>query len=1279
MPANPFYPGYKPSKSNEVPSNPGYPGYYPGRKTPPRPRPQGKMQPIGSFGSGEALDYYLGSIEKEIEQNIPDKWVRKRLEDDFDKAFDIRVKPPAYVPTEALDDFETATLPGGGYVTINADPRQWKKQGFKKMMKKTLTSWAVSALEFGDYETEARTVLWKSVIYDESPYAAADIGIDSMVGKSQQTSERNPFSFVNRGIYVGNDGKVTNAPQTVGERMSAVDVYEKAGGKLVNFYRNSQSAILRDKSYFDFLDSAIGAVALETNWRYSSLENEPSEEREIPPDTKSVLLPETPPDQSSKTPSETPRTTKITGDIDRELGVFTTGAPGKTNSILQFKQRYDITHGMGDVASRKLSAVETLTRNVTAGLNEGNLSESVGTIIGLRSTVSDELEKLNKLRTGPGNSFCFDSKTNRILEKYANNLTRMDTVLNSDTARRIAAGTLTQAGLSTDMMDLIRELNTSQGIGRILAGIDIDGGDIIASGLRRQLLIHLEKELENPDSDIHKYIVENNLNGTVVLNHLQRASGERQLGIIEEGIFQLEKSGLFEAYGWTPRIMKALSTAPSVLSRKYWVQKGLAYVENFGLTLNDKRLKQRGLKWDTNDEVNSLFGNKFSMKIDIGGKSYRVKMWGGEHFAAIGNSQHAGVIDDWYRWGIFGNPTADTKDKKAIRAEKSRMAAEYLANGKRLIVSSVALDGSKKLIRENLRIDKEDLANGKIKWTVLVKDKETGAFVSVVSDDFKHLATDLFDGCKTEEDVFNTLQKLMQQQESIAGLKDYFIKNVFSKMGLDEKDQAAWASLLDGTFGMREKFIDLERRYIGLLDRVSSVITKFQNWALAHSKVLRWAASTVNKIKTKIRSKLLSGIKNIPTSWEAAFSALGTKVESFLSKNAAKLGLKKLGDLAARKAISTALASIGATLGNFLGVLLAIAADWLLKKIEKFIKNVIGTTVKFFRGELDQILAQVEADLDKKTRKLVIAGLIIFLFFTFIESIIGSMIPILGNIPSILRPAGILTEDPFSDGIPFALSTFSPADHTRKYGTMDQYYDWNFYLGADAEGLPGAGGYVGPLDRGLPGPGGPINCGDEKTLPEIVTYTDPIERAITSHAYEIAQDLEPGFWCAFNHSVSIYPDLWDQSLYEQDPMMEYDNNDGSITHSLFWCTWMVIKTQQRSYSWFQDITGTYTMQDWLRNSSPYNTTYRMVGRQDAPISEIRPGSIIFYGHTSGVFPGTTVSHVGIVYSKEGQDGIYTIESNSGDVSYFLETECANNCAISDARGYQHVLGFGIPH
>lgn len=1224
MPANPFYPGYKPSKPNEVPSNPGYPGYYPGRKTPPKPRPTGKMQPIGDFGSGQALDYYLGSIEKEIEQNIPDKWVRKRMEDDFDKSFDIRVKAPMYVPTEALDDFETATLPGGGYVKMNVDPRKWKKYGFKKMMQKHLTEWATSALEFRDYETEARTVLWKRVIYDESPSAAADTGIAGMVGKSQQT---NQFSFVNKGIYVGRDGKVVDAPQTVGERMSAVDIYEKAGGELVNFYRNSTSAILRDRGYDAFLDAAIGAVALEAEWK---------------------------------------------------LGI-TSVPPEKAKAVIQFKQKYDTAHGIGVVGNAKKSTVETLTRNVTTGLNERSLSESIGTITTLRSSVKSELDKLNKLRTGPEKSFSFDLKTNRILEEYANHLTRLDSILNSDTARRIVSGTLTQGGLTTDMITLIKELNTSNGIGGIITGRDFVGGDPLMSSEQRELLILLSVECQDENSGFNNFVVENQLSGVVVLNHLPRASGERVLGVAEEVLSQWESSGLFEAYGWTPRIMKALYRAPSVLSRKYWVQKGLAYVENFGLTLNDKRLKQRGLKWDTNDEVNSLFGNKFSMKIDIGGKSYRVKMWGGEHFAAIGNSQHAGVIDDWYRWGIFGNPTADTKDKKAIRAEKSRMAAEYLANGKRLIVSSVALDGSKKLIRENLRIDKENLANGKIKWTVLVKDKETGAFVSVVSDDFKHLATDLFDGCKTEEDVFNTLQKLMQQQESIAGLKDYFIKNVFSKMGLDEKDQAAWASLLDGTFGMREKFIDLERRYIGLLDRVSSVITKFQNWALAHSKVLRWAASTVNKIKTKIRSKLLSGIKNIPTSWEAAFSALGTKVESFLSKNAAKLGLKKLGDLAARKAISTALASIGAALGNFLGVLLAIAADWLLKKIEKFIKNVIGTTVKFFRGELDQILAQVEADLDKKTRKLVIAGLIIFLFFTFIESIIGSMIPILGNIPSILRPAGILTEDPFSDGIPFALSTFSPADHTRKYGTMDQYYDWNFYLGADAEGLPGAGGYVGPLDRGLPGPGGPINCGDEKTLPEIVTYTDDIERRITSHAYEIAQDLEPGFWCAFNHSVSIYPDLWDQSLYEQDPMMEYDNNDGSITHSLFWCTWMVIKTQQQAYDWFQDITGTYTMQDWLRNSSPYNTTYDLVGRQDAPISEIRPGSIIFYGHTSGDFPGTTVSHVGIVYSKEGQDGIYTIESNSGDVSYFLETECANNCAISDARGYQHVLGFGIPH
>ncbi len=58
-------------------------------------------------------------------------------------------------------------------------------------------------------------------------------------------------------------------------------------------------------------------------------------------------------------------------------------------------------------------------------------------------------------------------------------------------------------------------------------------------------------------------------------------------------------------------------------------------------------------------------------------------------------------------------------------------------------------------------------------------------------------------------------------------------------------------------------------------------------------------------------------------------------------------------------------------------------------------------------------------------------------------------------------PGGILTTDPFSDGVPFTLSTFSPTDPTRRWGSIQQNFDWNINLGFQQIGGGGAGGGVG--------------------------------------------------------------------------------------------------------------------------------------------------------------------------------------------------------------------------
>jgi len=104
--------------------------------------------------------------------------------------------------------------------------------------------------------------------------------------------------------------------------------------------------------------------------------------------------------------------------------------------------------------------------------------------------------------------------------------------------------------------------------------------------------------------------------------------------------------------------------------------------------------------------------------------------------------------------------------------------------------------------------------------------------------------------------------------------------------------------------------------------------------------------------------------------------------------------------------------------------------------------------------------------------------------------------------------------------------------------------------------------------------------------------------------------------------------------------------------------------------------GTCSMVGYLKNSQYYS----LKNRADTPVSEIEPGDIILFSHSSGsdVASGScNVAHVGIVNSV-GRDGITTIESNSYDVSRFLPTENCGRayCPVSESGGL-NVAGFAL--
>ncbi len=519
-----------------------------------------------------------------------------------------------------------------------------------------------------------------------------------------------------------------------------------------------------------------------------------------------------------------------------------------------------------------------------------------------------------------------------------------------------------------------------------------------------------------------------------------------------------------------------------------------------------------------------------------------------------------------------------------------------------------------------------------------------------VGDEFKHLIDPslLLPGLSAENQkkLDDLLKNMKESQDRIDTLRNYFQK----RLGINHpllNELEFWAGNLDpngirkgGVIGYLSKnsYIEnISRRYLGLMEKTAKYLNKAQNIIFTElpliSPAIQFFASRAVAMENAAK-KLASDI--------------GRAVSKFLIKWAGKLGFQFLG-------------SIAPIIGNLIAWVLAYLFEKIISLFSTLLRKAYALLQGFFKGDVSAVIAEFEKEQEKATKFALFILFMIALAYILFESVIGLIIPNFVNI------GGIVTKDPFDDPIAFALSTFSPADKTRINGTMLQSFDWNIYLSGGAYPKPIPGGPNGPIIN-FP----PVNCNGSKTLPP----ENLSSNAMTKHGYEIAQDLVRGFWCLFNHSPTLYPELWNEGLYQSDPNLSYSINDPGITNALFWCTWMVIKTHKKCDPSFQPMTGTSSMIWYLKQRG---ADYTLRRRADASINKIKAGDIIFYGHSdtwaSGV--GGSSDHVGIVYAKTS-DGIYTVESNAGDVSFFLPTEnCGSgSCPIQDTgrQGF-YVLGF----
>jgi hypothetical protein len=165
---------------------------------------------------------------------------------------------------------------------------------------------------------------------------------------------------------------------------------------------------------------------------------------------------------------------------------------------------------------------------------------------------------------------------------------------------------------------------------------------------------------------------------------------------------------------------------------------------------------------------------------------------------------------------------------------------------------------------------------------------------------------------------------------------------------------------------------------------------------------------------------------------------------------------------------------------------------------------------------------------------------------------------------------------------------------------------------------------------------------------------NPNAGPIATKAYNIAYNLERGYWCSFNNSPD-YPELWDPDAFGGE-MFPTVGEARAKPNAMFWCTWLVIKSYQASDPDFPEKTGAINMKAYFASggtSSKYNYSFKL--RNDVPISQIKSGDVVFYKTYNAENDPPDGYHVGIVYSKTS-DSITTVQSNSGDVKLTIPKE-----------------------
>jgi hypothetical protein len=1240
MARNPFYPGYYPDKQNQAPSNPMYPGYYPGRKVPSKPRPKGPYPShFTGFGTGDTVSEFLDGFSTEVEGTLrgPDRWVRERLADDFKQSLKINALPPQGVSPEALDDFETGSVPGGGFISLNIDPRDWlgiaqpgkkvfnedgtlrrDKEAPRKMLKKTLTGWAKSAMEFKDLETHARTQFWGQLLkgsYDPAEHTTLEnSAYEAITGVPPVKGAANPLSLSETGIVLTTtldktSGHATQsvvvkpkaawglgtqplivsfdssgAPATInpadapsfGRFQFGHDLFRETGENLKQFYRGAISPVVRDKKYDLFMGKAINSFYWEAKAKREIIRQNPS--------LRSTIT--------------------IDPDVD---------------SILERADFASTLSGLG-VAQNK--AVIALKNSESGNFTLGHLNNVKSNL----KTINDNFTQLDIKYSSPlfkasiikkhGAAYAKD------LETY---MTNMRALVSSSDFVAITSSTVPYAGASSQVNKILAGLNTSSGSwNTFVKGRTVTGGDLAKNGLERQLFIDIGGELSS-NKKIRDFINDNELEGSQkLLTHIPRASFERALEMFDEGLSKFQ-SGFLEAYGWTPRLGKLSDVSVSYFSAKHWIQKGLYRVHNFGLVLpEDDEMLNKGFKFNNKVAPGRLFGNNFSISVDITQtkvpSKIKVKTWGGDHYKAVTD------LNNWMEISKKSGAEITKQQMKEMLVNKKKFFHKDFNNTTHLSSLNIVTN-TKGQVTNVMFFDNHQ-------W----KDLTNPEFNSLMA----------WDTCRTREDVLGRIEEITTLQKKIDKFIEFVELNIMKplkKLGVNTDNIDVWYNLVNKLHDASKNGL-INQRYLGAMQRLSIINNKFQE-VLGKIPGVGYVTKQINGAKA-LFEQAMNQIRIVITETIQ-------KMATSLTTTATRLGLKTaLGSVL--QSIALATDAFAPLIGHLIAWVITVLITWIIKRVWGTIKGGLEFGQRLMKGELTDYLEEAEKKQDKKVRKILLIVLILILINTFFSSITSLVIPELISI------GGSLTADPFSDAIPFTLSTFSPTDPTRKWGSIQQGYDWNINLEYYQPG------------EGIPPTGVGMSCGGlAKRLPSEVHYPDAFTEKILGHAYDIGEDLIPGFWSYWNHSPTLYPWAWNQEAYDRDP------NNADTTTMMFWCTFMVIFSEQKSIPDFPDAWITQNMLNRLL-ANPTSGGFKVLPRPQATLGSIKPGSIIWFSNNPTDSLPLDTKHVALVYSVT-PTGINTIESNNCYVSVYIPAETCGpnlaNCPLSNGPKYNPITAVGL--